>query len=53
MLFCRDRLTKDDAVGTTFLNLSKISSSGGEMDGNFVMMQYDIYIYGINITTKQ
>uniref|UniRef100_A0AAQ6IAP5 Myoferlin like n=1 Tax=Anabas testudineus TaxID=64144 RepID=A0AAQ6IAP5_ANATE len=35
MLFCRDRLTKDDAVGTTFLNLSKISSSGGEMDGNF------------------
>uniref|UniRef100_A0A7N6BWV6 C2 domain-containing protein n=1 Tax=Anabas testudineus TaxID=64144 RepID=A0A7N6BWV6_ANATE len=34
-VFDWDRLTKDDAVGTTFLNLSKISSSGGEMDGNF------------------
>ncbi|XP_051271351.1 myoferlin [Dicentrarchus labrax] len=27
-----DRLTKDDAVGTTFLNLSTISSSGGEIE---------------------
>ncbi|XP_030603526.1 myoferlin isoform X1 [Archocentrus centrarchus] len=27
-----DRLTKDDAVGTAFLNLSKISSSGGEIE---------------------
>uniref|UniRef100_A0A7N6BMJ5 C2 domain-containing protein n=1 Tax=Anabas testudineus TaxID=64144 RepID=A0A7N6BMJ5_ANATE len=32
-----DRLTKDDAVGTTFLNLSKISSSGGEMDDKLYM----------------
>uniref|UniRef100_A0A3Q2X570 Myoferlin like n=1 Tax=Haplochromis burtoni TaxID=8153 RepID=A0A3Q2X570_HAPBU len=29
-----DRLTKDDAIGTAFLNLSKISSSGGEIEGN-------------------
>ncbi|XP_063347132.1 myoferlin [Pelmatolapia mariae] len=27
-----DRLTKDDAIGTAFLNLSKISSSGGEIE---------------------
>ncbi|XP_068577997.1 myoferlin [Cebidichthys violaceus] len=27
-----DRLTKDDAIGTTFLNLSKMSSSGGEIE---------------------
>ncbi|XP_033469329.2 myoferlin isoform X1 [Epinephelus lanceolatus] len=27
-----DRLTKDDAIGSTFLNLSKISSSGGEIE---------------------
>uniref|UniRef100_A0A3Q3J2K7 C2 domain-containing protein n=1 Tax=Monopterus albus TaxID=43700 RepID=A0A3Q3J2K7_MONAL len=27
-----DRLTKDDAIGTTFLNLSKISFSGGEIE---------------------
>lgn len=30
----RDYLTKDDAIGTTFLNLSAISSSGGEVEGN-------------------
>uniref|UniRef100_A0A8C4E0W6 Myoferlin like n=1 Tax=Dicentrarchus labrax TaxID=13489 RepID=A0A8C4E0W6_DICLA len=33
-----DRLTKDDAVGTTFLNLSTISSSGGEIEGNHVIL---------------
>lgn len=27
-----DRLTKDDAIGTAFLNLSTMSSSGGEID---------------------
>ncbi|XP_028279715.1 myoferlin isoform X2 [Parambassis ranga] len=27
-----DRLTKNDAIGTTFLNLSKMSSSGGEIE---------------------
>ncbi|XP_022619550.1 myoferlin isoform X1 [Seriola dumerili] len=27
-----DRLTRDDAIGTTFLNLSKMSSSGGEIE---------------------
>uniref|UniRef100_H3CTB7 Myoferlin n=1 Tax=Tetraodon nigroviridis TaxID=99883 RepID=H3CTB7_TETNG len=29
-----DCLTKDDAVGTAFLNLSTMSSSGGEIEGN-------------------
>uniref|UniRef100_A0A8C3MLK6 Uncharacterized protein n=1 Tax=Geospiza parvula TaxID=87175 RepID=A0A8C3MLK6_GEOPR len=33
-LFCRDRLTKNDVVGTTYLSLSKIASSGGEVEGN-------------------
>lgn len=32
----RDRLTRDDAIGTTFLNLSQMSSSGGEIEGNYV-----------------
>lgn len=30
---CRDRLTGNDAVGTTYLNLAKIASSGGEIEG--------------------
>ncbi|XP_042289274.1 myoferlin isoform X1 [Thunnus maccoyii] len=29
-----DRLTKDDAIGTTFLDLSKLSSSGGEIEAD-------------------
>ncbi|PWA26023.1 hypothetical protein CCH79_00001684 [Gambusia affinis] len=29
-----DRLSKDDAIGTTFLNLSKMSCSGGEIEVN-------------------
>uniref|UniRef100_A0A8C3MLS4 Uncharacterized protein n=1 Tax=Geospiza parvula TaxID=87175 RepID=A0A8C3MLS4_GEOPR len=29
-----DRLTKNDVVGTTYLSLSKIASSGGEVEGN-------------------
>uniref|UniRef100_A0A7N8YQ95 Myoferlin n=1 Tax=Mastacembelus armatus TaxID=205130 RepID=A0A7N8YQ95_9TELE len=31
---CRDRLTRNDAVGTTYLNLSRIASSGGEIEAN-------------------
>lgn len=29
----RDRMTGNDAVGTTYLNLAKIASSGGEVEG--------------------
>uniref|UniRef100_A0A665VEZ9 Myoferlin like n=1 Tax=Echeneis naucrates TaxID=173247 RepID=A0A665VEZ9_ECHNA len=28
----KDRLTRNDAIGTTFLNLAKMSSSGGEIE---------------------
>ncbi|KAM9847707.1 myoferlin [Aulostomus maculatus] len=31
-MFDWDRLTKDDAIGTTFLNLSKMSSAGSEIE---------------------
>lgn len=31
----RDRLTGNDAVGTTYLNLAKIASSGGEIEGSY------------------
>ncbi|XP_053730215.1 myoferlin isoform X1 [Synchiropus splendidus] len=31
-VFDWDRVSKDDAIGTTFLNLSKMSSSGGEIE---------------------
>uniref|UniRef100_A0A672H365 Myoferlin like n=1 Tax=Salarias fasciatus TaxID=181472 RepID=A0A672H365_SALFA len=31
-LYDWDRLTRDDAIGTTFLNLSNMSSSGGEIE---------------------
>ncbi|XP_054456803.1 myoferlin [Anoplopoma fimbria] len=31
-LYDWDRITKDDAIGTTFLNLSKMSCSGGEIE---------------------
>ncbi|KAM9345045.1 myoferlin [Symphorus nematophorus] len=31
-VFDWDRVTKDDAIGTTFLNLSTMSSSGGEIE---------------------
>ncbi|KAK3573905.1 hypothetical protein QTP86_033047 [Hemibagrus guttatus] len=34
-MFDWDRFTSNDTVGTTFLNLSKISSSGGEVEGKF------------------
>uniref|UniRef100_A0A8C5CU23 Myoferlin-like n=1 Tax=Gadus morhua TaxID=8049 RepID=A0A8C5CU23_GADMO len=29
----RDRMTRNDAIGTTHLNLAKIASSGGEIEG--------------------
>lgn len=29
----RDRLTRNDVVGTTYLSLSKIAASGGEVEG--------------------
>uniref|UniRef100_A0A8C5BS85 Myoferlin like n=1 Tax=Gadus morhua TaxID=8049 RepID=A0A8C5BS85_GADMO len=32
-VFDWDRLTKNDVIGTAFLNLSKIASSGGEIEG--------------------
>lgn len=32
-LHLRDRLTGNDAVGTTYLDLAKIASSGGEIEG--------------------
>lgn len=32
----RDRLTGNDAVGTTYLNLAKIASSGGEIEGRVI-----------------
>lgn len=35
--FDRDRLTKNDAIGTAFLNLSKMSYSGGDMEGTHVL----------------
>ncbi|XP_077437415.1 myoferlin isoform X2 [Vanacampus margaritifer] len=31
-MFDWDRVSKDDAIGTTYLSLSKISSAGGEVD---------------------
>uniref|UniRef100_A0A8C1DAX1 Myoferlin like n=1 Tax=Cyprinus carpio carpio TaxID=630221 RepID=A0A8C1DAX1_CYPCA len=30
--FCRDRLSRNDVIGTTYLNLTKIASSGGEIE---------------------
>uniref|UniRef100_A0A8C7RBK1 C2 domain-containing protein n=1 Tax=Oncorhynchus mykiss TaxID=8022 RepID=A0A8C7RBK1_ONCMY len=32
-VFDWDRLTRNDVIGTTFLNLTKIASSGGEIEG--------------------
>lgn len=49
----RDCLTKDDAIGTTFLNLSTISSSGGEIEGNnlsyYWCSDYIIVLYLLNV----
>lgn len=38
---CRDRLTGNDAVGTTYLNLAKIASSGGEIEGTPISHLHD------------
>lgn len=38
MCVCRDRLTGNDAIGTTYLNLANIASSGGEIEGNHLFM---------------
>lgn len=38
---CRDRLTGNDAVGTTYLNLTKIASSGGEIEGTPISLFHD------------
>ncbi|CAB1338056.1 unnamed protein product [Coregonus sp. 'balchen'] len=32
-IFDWDRLTRNDSIGTTYLNLAKIASSGGEIEG--------------------
>ncbi|XP_061078522.1 myoferlin-like isoform X1 [Conger conger] len=34
-LFDWDRLTRNDAIGTTYLNLTKIASSGGEIEDGY------------------
>lgn len=39
---CRDRLTGNDAVGTTYLNLSSIASSGGEIEGIIYFSSQDL-----------
>lgn len=38
MCDCRDRLTGNDAIGTAYLNLANIASSGGEIEGNHLFM---------------
>lgn len=49
----RDCLTKDDAIGTAFLNLSTMSSSGGEIEGNnlsdYPCGDYSIVLYLLNV----
>ncbi|XP_071782869.2 myoferlin-like isoform X2 [Centroberyx gerrardi] len=44
-VFDWDRLTRNDAIGTTYLNLAKIASSGGEIEeehaGNGEMASYE------------
>lgn len=49
----RDCLTRDDAIGTAFLNLSTMSSSGGEIEGNnlsdYPCGDYSIVLYLLNV----
>jgi len=35
----RDRITGNDAIGTTYLNLARIASSGGEIEGIICTMK--------------
>uniref|UniRef100_A0A8C2YGE5 Myoferlin n=1 Tax=Coturnix japonica TaxID=93934 RepID=A0A8C2YGE5_COTJA len=37
-----DRLTKNDVVGTTYLSLSKIASSGGEVEEIFIQLKTEV-----------
>lgn len=45
---CRDRLTGNDAIGTTYLNLAKIASSGGEIEG-MILGKKNTYLLQIEI----
>lgn len=42
MFGCRDRLTGNDAVGTTYLNLTEIASSGGEIEGTGLLFEFSV-----------
>uniref|UniRef100_A0A671LQ91 Myoferlin-like n=1 Tax=Sinocyclocheilus anshuiensis TaxID=1608454 RepID=A0A671LQ91_9TELE len=37
LAFFRDRLSRNDVIGTTYLNLMKIASSGGEIEGRVIL----------------
>lgn len=46
----RDRMTGNDAVGTTYLNLAKIASSGGEVEG---IMFVTVYLLALVLYKKK
>lgn len=51
----RDRFTKDDAIGTIFLDLNKMSSFGGEVEGNAIYSFLPflcVYRYMTNLLMK-
>uniref|UniRef100_A0A8C7TQZ6 Myoferlin n=1 Tax=Oncorhynchus mykiss TaxID=8022 RepID=A0A8C7TQZ6_ONCMY len=41
-LLCRDRLTRNDSIGTIYLNLAKIASSGGEVQGTVLTGESEV-----------
>uniref|UniRef100_A0A673A550 Myoferlin n=1 Tax=Sphaeramia orbicularis TaxID=375764 RepID=A0A673A550_9TELE len=43
-VFDWDRVTGNDAVGTTYLNLAKIASSGGEVEGGLFSSRYNFFL---------